>query len=157
MRGHELQPQQQLLKARCLVQASRCIEARPLYRSLCTQLPHDEMLWTELGWLSWMIKDWRGLRDAAEQVTSLNPDASQGWMLLAVAERADDALAQAETYLMKAVNCSDAESLSWVILSRVRMQQGDESGAADAMTTASSMDAALAEHPRVVVVVESGG
>lgn len=157
MRGHELQPQQQLLKARCLVQASRCVEARPLYRSLCTQLPHDEMLWTELGWLSWMIKDWRGLRDAAEQVTSLNPEASQGWMLLAVAERAGDALAQAETYLMKAVNCSDAESLSWVILSRVRMQQGDESGAADAMTTASSMDAALAEHPRVVVVVGSGG
>ena len=156
-RGHVLETQQQLLKARCLVQANRCIEARPLYRALCVELPHDELLWTELGWLSWMLEDWRGLRDAAEEVTSLNPAASQGWLLLAVADRAVDALDEAEGNLLKAVQCTDADALSWVILARVRMQRGDEAGAADAMTTASALDSTLAEHPHIVGVVESDG
>ncbi len=157
MRGHDFEPQQQLLRARCLVQANRCIDARPLYRALCTEHPHDEILWTELGWLSWMLEDWRGLRDAAEQVTSLNADASRGWLLLAVADRATGQLADAESHLLNAVQCADVEALAWVILARVRMQQGDSSGAAEAMRMASALDEALNDHPLVAGVVGSGG
>ena len=156
-RGHDFEPQQQLLRARCLVQANRCVEARPLYRTLCTQHPHDEILWTELGWLSWMLEDWRGLRDAAEQVTSLNTEASRGWLLLAVADRAADRLEDAESHLMNAVRCADVEALAWVILARVRMQQGDASGAAEAMRMASALDETLTDHPLVAGVVGSGG
>ena len=157
MRGHDFEPQQQLLRARCLVQANRCIYARPLYRALCTEHPHDEILWTELGWLSWMLEDWRGLRDAAEQVTSLNADASRGWLLLAVADRATGQLADAESHLLNAVQCADVEALAWVILARVRMQQGDSSGAAEAMRMASALDEALNDHPLFAGVVGSGG
>ena len=61
MRGHDFEPQQQLLRARCLVQANRCIDARPLYRALCTEHPHGN----SVDRTGLVVMDARGLARAS--------------------------------------------------------------------------------------------
>ena len=118
-RQYDFSAQLHLLNARCLVQTNRTLDARPIYKQLCKDLPHDVILWEESGWLAWTLGDWRSLRRAGTQASSLAPDSSSGWMLMGVADRADGKLESAESHLVKAVSCEDAESLAWVLLSRV--------------------------------------
>ena len=153
-RQYDFSAQLHLLNARCLVHTKRMLDARPIYKQLCKDLPHDAILWEESGWLAWTLEDWRGLRHAGTQASSLAPDSSSGWMLMGVADRAEGNLESAEEHLVQAVSCEDAKPLAWVLLSRVRTQRGNDAGAAEAWSAAAEMDCTLANEMRVTSAVE---
>ena len=156
-REYVFNAQLSLLNARCLVHTNQLLDARPLYKQLRTDLPHDTILWEESGWLAWSLEDWRGLRHAGLQASSLAPDSCSGWLLLGVADRAEGSLESAEKQLVKAVSCEDASTLAWVLLSRVRMQRGDDAGAAEAWSVAAEQDGTLANQMRVTSAIEIDG
>ncbi len=153
---HELNRQMVLLKARCLMQSERYTEARVIYRDLRTSTPNDVHVWEEWGWLAWLLDDHRGLLEAGRKVTVLAPDHAAGWVMLAVIDRANDALESAEGHLETAIGCNDADSLAWVLLAKVRRMRGDEAGAEKAWATAVSLDERLQDGSKVVGVTEGG-
>ena len=151
---HILNKQMTLLKARCLMQSERYTEARIIYGELRTSEPNDVHIWEEWGWLAWLLEDRRGLQEAGQRVTKLAPDHSTGWIMLAVIERADNALAAAEAHLETAVACEDVGSLAWVLLSKIRQMRGDDAGADTARATAIRLDDSLQNDPRIVGVID---
>lgn len=112
------------LRARCLVELDRPVEAR----SLLLQLTRDEQgandfqAWNELGNVSIILKDANRLRESASRLVAIAPHRVEGYLLMAMYQRAkgqneqalitvDQAIAKAgdhaEAYMLKAIICDE--------------------------------------------------
>ncbi|MCA9280538.1 MAG: tetratricopeptide repeat protein [Phycisphaeraceae bacterium] len=112
------------LQAKCLVQLDRPVEARSILLQLVKdeQGVNDFQTWSELGNVSIILKDETRLRDAASRLVAIAPNRVEGYLLMAMYQRAkgqpeqalltvDQAIAKAgrnaEAYMLKAIICDE--------------------------------------------------
>ena len=79
----------QHLRARCLIELDRPLEARELLTQLVEgpEGVSDIDAWIGLGNVSYLLKDFRGVTRTARRITTLAPDRYEGYLLQALANR----------------------------------------------------------------------
>lgn len=112
------------LRARCLVELDRPVEARSLLLQLTKdeQGANDFQAWNELGNVSIILKDANRLRESASRLVAIAPHRVEGYLLMTMFQRAkgqneqalitvDQAIARAgahpEAYMLKAIICDE--------------------------------------------------
>lgn len=98
----------QHLRARCLVEIDRPVEARDILTRLATgpQGSSDVTAWSELADLSLKLKDKHRLREAAQRLIALAPASSGGYVFMALFQRETGKAELAAKTLIKAVELS---------------------------------------------------
>ena len=115
----------QLMRARCLVQVERAIEARDLLIKLTTSEggSADAESWIELGKVSFKLKDYNRARTAAARLVAIAPDRPEGYQLRAMVLRRLGSLDQAHENAVRAASIApNAEN--HVLLGLIERQLG---------------------------------
>lgn len=115
----------QLMRARCLVQVERAIEARDLLIKLTTSEggSADAESWIELGKVSFKLKDYNRARTAAARLVAIAPERPEGYQLRAMVLRRLGSLDQAhENAVRAAAIAPNAEN--HVLLGLIERQLG---------------------------------
>lgn len=110
-KGFEDRRDLQTMRARCLLNLDRPIEAREMFVKL-TQGDagaRDADAWIELGNLSYLLRDDRRLRDAALRVVALAPERHEGYTFRGLYHRRRGELEQALLWFDQAVERRGAE------------------------------------------------
>lgn len=95
----------QMIRARCLVQVERPLEARQILIGLTTDQAGsaDTEAWIELGNVAYLLKDMQRVRQASSRVVAIAPQRAEGYLLRALYQRRTGDLAGARANLDKAV------------------------------------------------------
>lgn len=115
----------QLMRARCLVQVERAIEARDLLIKLTNSEggSADVESWSELGKVSFKLKDFNRARTAAARLVAIAPERPEGYQLRAMVLRRLGALDQAhENAVRAAAIAPNAEN--YMLLGLIERQSG---------------------------------
>lgn len=110
------------LRARCLADLDRVVEARDVLVTLTTGLEGagDTEAWIGLGNVAYILKDLARVRAAASRVIALAPDRPDGYMLKALWHRrmgdTDKALLEIERTLDRSASHASALTLKGIIL-----------------------------------------
>ncbi len=77
------------MRARCLIELDRPVEARALLLELTQgeEGSRDAGAWIELGRVAWQLRDLKNLQLSADRATRLAPESSEAWLLMALARR----------------------------------------------------------------------
>ena len=110
------------LRARCLADLNRVVEARDILITLTSGLEGagDTEAWIGLGNVAYVLKDLARVRAAATRVIALAPDRADGYMLKALWHRrmgdTDKALLEIERTLERSPSHASALTLKGIIL-----------------------------------------
>jgi len=115
----------QHLRARCLIELDRLVEARAVYMDLTdgNAGEADTEGWIGLGEVSYALKDYNHVRRTAQRVVALAPSRPEGYMLQALVQmqqgRLDQALQNANHAIRLSDQASDTIQLRAVVLFRM--------------------------------------
>ena len=115
----------QHMRAHCLVELDRLVEARTIYMDLTAGNAGeaDTEAWIGLGEVSYALKDYNHVRRTAQRVVALSPNRHEGYMLEALAEmqqgRLDQALQNANHAIRLSEKSPEAIQLRAVVLFRM--------------------------------------
>lgn len=115
----------QLMRARCLVQVERAIEARDLLIKLTNSEggTADVESWIELGKVSFKLKDFNRARTAAARLVAIAPERPEGYQLRAMVLRRLGALDQAHENAVRAASIAP-NGENYVLLGLIERQIG---------------------------------
>ncbi|MFN9972371.1 MAG: hypothetical protein ACK58T_21020, partial [Phycisphaerae bacterium] len=115
----------QLMRARCLVQVDRAIEARDVLIKLTNSEggSADVESWIELGKVSFKLKDINRARTAAARLVAIAPDRPEGYQLRAMVLRRLGALDQAHENAVRAAAIAP-NGENYVLLGLIERQIG---------------------------------
>jgi tetratricopeptide (TPR) repeat protein len=121
----------QHMRARCLVEVDRPVEARDVLVSLTESAGGEKDLdaWVQLGHVSYQLRDMARVRRAAGRVIALAPQRSEGYLLRALQQRGTGDLDGALASLDLAIQRS-TEDPAPLILRGLIAQQADMPGLA---------------------------
>lgn len=121
----------QHMRARCLVEVDRPVEARDVLVSLTDSSGGEKDLdaWIQLGHVSYQLRDMARVRRAAGRVIALAPQRSEGYLLRALQQRGTGDLSAALASLDLAIQRSP-EDPAPLILRGLIAQQADMPGLA---------------------------
>jgi tetratricopeptide (TPR) repeat protein len=128
------------LEARCLLFLSRTIEARNAYIELTREMPHDAMVWIELGSIAMELGDFRRVAESSQQVVNLAPDRYEGYLLRAMYQRNKGQSKEAIESLREATARADSDVTPHLLLGRALEEAGDAAGARKAYAHAMQID-----------------
>lgn len=117
----------QNLRARCLMELDRPVEAREILMSLTkgTDGEADADSWLQLGHVSYTLGDFARLKQAASRVIALQPKSSDGYILRALWQRSENNLDAALISLAKAVEFRGSDTGPLMLQGLVAQQQGN--------------------------------
>lgn len=113
------------MRAKCLVELDRVVEARTLLQELTAspQGDADVEAWITLGRVSYTIGDDRVLKTAANKVVAIAPDRAEGYMLRALMQRnagqRENALTSLDLAIQRAPDDRTAVMLRSLVLSEL--------------------------------------
>jgi Flp pilus assembly protein TadD len=114
------------LRARCLIEVDRPVEARSLLHELTTG-PEGELdlrAWIALGQIAQQLNDAPGLRRAATRVVGIAPQRPEGYMFRALTHRKDGNLRKALAAVEQAVERRDDDPTPLVLRGLVQEELG---------------------------------
>jgi Flp pilus assembly protein TadD len=133
LRNEEFAPRRDLqhMRARCLVEVDRPVEARDVLVSLTETEGGEKDLdaWIQLGHVSYQLRDMARVRRAAGRVIALAPQRSEGYLLRALQQRGTGDLEGAMASLDLAIQRSNTDPTP-LILRGLIAQQADMPGLA---------------------------
>lgn len=155
------------MRARCLVELDRPIEARDALTQLTESAEGGKDLeaWIQLGHVAYIIQDQARLRTSASRAIALAPNRSEGYTLLALYQRNRGDLEGALSSLSKACEFRQDDTAPLVLKGLVARKLEQYSVAREAFTTAAAeqpqsqeIQALLGSLPQetVVTVPDSG-
>lgn len=115
------------MRARCLTQLDRPMEARDILLTLTSDGPgsKDVRAWTELGHVSYILGDLVRLRQCGARVTSMAPASSDGFVLTALWQRSSGDLAGARKSMEQAVVRRGKDTAPLILLGIIAQEMGD--------------------------------
>ncbi|MCH7791458.1 MAG: hypothetical protein IID31_04160 [Planctomycetes bacterium] len=129
------------MRAKCLVEVDRLVEARQLLMELTgdDDGERDVQAWKELGHVAYMLGDGYRVKQAAARVIALSPNKPDGYMLRALWQRQDGNLQGAFESLTEAVALSD-DANPRILRGIVAQQLGRSADARESFTAALEID-----------------
>ncbi|HLO40045.1 MAG TPA: tetratricopeptide repeat protein [Phycisphaerales bacterium] len=130
-----------LLRARCLIEVQRPLEAREIIIKLTqdTQGASDVESWILLGNLSYTLKDSNRTRLSATRIVGLAPDRPEGYLIRGLQQRRDGQLDAAAKSFKDAAD-RDASGKSLVLLGLTQRDLGQHAQANDSFHQALAKD-----------------
>jgi len=130
------------LRARCLMQVDRPVEAREVLLQLTDgdAGQADVDAWVELGNVAYKLSDMARLRTAATRVVALAPDRFEGFLLKGLWERAQGHPDRALKSLNRAIQLRGDDVTPLIVTGIVQRELGDVRGAREVLLTAARED-----------------
>ncbi len=127
-----------LLHAKALVGTDRPVEARSIYQELLSnsETRSDIEAWNGLGNTSYIINDDRTARRAAARVISLDPNASEGYILWGMIHRRAGDFERALTSINDAIDRDNTEAELFAFRAIVQRDLGQSRNALSSATRA---------------------
>ncbi|MBX3364343.1 MAG: tetratricopeptide repeat protein [Phycisphaeraceae bacterium] len=144
------------MRARCLVELDRPMEARELLLDL-TKSPDgdaDVEAWLGLGRVSFALGDTRNARRAATRLTGLAPRRNEGYLLRALLDRDANRRHDALTALDQALRISPDDASVLTMRGLVLSELGRHDEAAASLRRAVTIDPANGSAQRLLAMVE---
>lgn len=115
-----------LMRAKCLMNLNRPVEARSLLLSLTNEKEsgRDAQVWIDLGNCAAVLKDKQHLRLAANRAAALSPDRFEGHMLKALYNRMEGRPEEALTHAHEATLRSGGDSSPFVLKALILQDLG---------------------------------
>lgn len=129
-----------LLRARCLSEMDRPVEAREILYKLAQTGDADPAVWKRLFELGRQLGDVRLQREAAMKLIAIAPSEPDGFVALAICQRDMGEVNQAIINLEKAMARTTTDPTPAKMLGLLRAQVGDRQGAARAFRRAAEID-----------------
>ncbi|MDX9910749.1 MAG: tetratricopeptide repeat protein [Phycisphaerales bacterium] len=131
------------LRARCLVELDRPLDARELLSKLVDgpEGQSDLEAWVGLGNVSYLLKDFRGVNRAARRITTLAPDRYEGYLLQALAQRKNGDRSEALESLARAQEVSPNSQVVLNFRTLVQFEMNMIDAAQRTLQTARAFDA----------------
>lgn len=145
-----------LLRARCLGEMDRPVEAREILLKLAETGDTDPAVWKRLFELGRQLGDVRLQRQAASKLIAIAPDKPDGFVALALCQKDMGEIDQAIVNLEKAVARSNDDPTAAKTLGLLRAQLGDRRGAARAFRKAAEIDPSDARAQALAAEFEKG-
>lgn len=122
------------LRARCLIELDRPVEARTLVQRLTKDARGggDVLAWIELGKIACILKDQFQIREAGNRIVSIAPQRYEGYMLLGAYYRREGDLNAAVKTLNKAVELSTRDPAPAILQALAYSELGNTVAAARA-------------------------
>jgi len=129
------------MRARCLVELDRPVEARDVLLSLTSgrEGAGDVQAWIQLGNIAHKLNDRKRLRAAAQRVIAQAPQRPEGYVLLATWRRESGDLAGAITSLNEAIRLSPGDARPILLRGLVEEEMADYAKAAQTYAFAAAM------------------
>ncbi|MBY0113969.1 MAG: tetratricopeptide repeat protein [Phycisphaerales bacterium] len=129
-----------MLRARCLSEMDRPVEARDILRKLADTGDADPAVWKRLFELGRQLGDIRLQRQAASTLVAIAPELPDGYLALALCQKDMGEIDPAIVNLEKAIARSTTDPTPAKTLGLLRAQLGDRAGAAKAFRKAAQID-----------------
>lgn len=129
-----------MLRARCLSELDRPVEAREILQRLAETGDADPAVWKRLFELGRQLGDVRLQREAAAKLVAIAPDQPDGFLALALCQKDMGEIDYAIVNLEKAIARSKTDPTAAKTLGLLRAQLGDRKGAAKAFRKAAEID-----------------
>jgi tetratricopeptide (TPR) repeat protein len=128
----------QLLRARCLVELNKPVEAREILLGVVASEDgqQDASAWAELGNVAVVLKDWLRVREAGRRATAIAPESAQGYILTAMWQREQNQLPQAVATLRQAVQRDKLDTNAAKLAALIFQDMGRSQDAAAALALA---------------------
>ncbi|MCA9278314.1 MAG: hypothetical protein H6815_06615 [Phycisphaeraceae bacterium] len=116
----------QHLRARCLMEVDRAVEARELLIKLTqgTEGQADSKAWLQLGHVSYTLGDFNRVKQAAGRVIAQSPETADGYVLRALWQRSEGNLEAAFISLNKACEFRGEDTAPLMLKGLVAQQMG---------------------------------
>lgn len=131
-----------MLRARCLSEMDRPVEAREILYRLAQTGDTDPAVWKRLFELGRQLGDVRLQREAASTLIATAPNEPDGFVAMALCQKDMGEIDQAIVSLEKAMARTKTDPTAAKTLGLLRAQIGDRAGAARAFRKAADMDPA---------------
>jgi len=140
--GFEDRRDLQHMRARCLIEVDRPVEARQILVDLTEGSGGDKDLdaWIQLGHLSYQLRDSSRLRTAASRVIALAPTRPEGYLLRALQQRNQGDLRAALSSLDLAIQRSKGDAGPLVLRGLIAQQAGMPDLARSSLAMAQELD-----------------
>ncbi len=129
-----------MLRARCLTEMDRPVEAREILYKLAQTGDADPAVWKRLFELGRQLGDVRLQRQAASTLIAIAPNEPDGFVAMALCQKDMGEIDQAIVSLEKAMARTKTDPTPAKTLGMLRAQLGDRVGAARAFRKAAEMD-----------------
>lgn len=148
----------QHMRAQCLVELDRPVEARTLYQSLLEgeEGVSDAEAWVGLGNVAFLLDDQRTLRRCASRVVAMAPDRADGYSLWALWYRTEGNLDKAITSIDRAIDARPDDAAMHAFRGVVLVDAGREREAIDSFTDAVAIDPGNAGYRFMLDQAEAG-
>lgn len=147
----------QHLRARCLMELDRPVEAREVLLGLTSDAAgaSDTSAWIELGHVSYVLKDMNRVKLCASRVIGQSPERYEGYMLRAMWQRHEGDLNSALQSLETACVWRGEETAPLMLRGIVAQEAGNLELARECFAQASQADPENVTASRLLAVVES--
>jgi tetratricopeptide (TPR) repeat protein len=129
------------LRAKCLVQIEKPVEARDIYLELTrdAENTNDVRAWIGLGELSYVLRDQARLRTSATRVVALAPELPDGYVLRALSQRKSGDLQGAMASLRQAISIRE-EAQTYMLLGMVQQDLNQIDASMRSFAAAAKLD-----------------
>ena len=145
-----------MLRARCLSEMDRPVEAREILLKLAQTGDTDPAVWKRLFELGRQLGDVRLQRQAASTLIATAPNEPDGFVAMALCQKDMGEIDQAIVSLEKAMARTKTDPTPAKTLGLLRAQVGDRAGAARAFRKAAEMDPADTRAQALAAEFEKG-
>jgi len=120
----------------CYQITKRHVDARELFLKMVREDESDVNAWVKLGQAAWIVGDTRWLRESAKQVSSLDPNRHEGYILQGMVEQQAGRIDQAVKHYETASRYAPDSALPHILKGLMLEQSGDRAAAAEAYEAA---------------------
>lgn len=126
-----------LMRARCLTQIERIVDAREILIKLCndTTGSADIESWNDLGHVSYLLNDLSRVRQASAKLIAIAPKLPEGYVLRAMWEQKRGDARAAKDSVTKAISLKQSPD-SYLLLATIQQELKDTDGARSALANA---------------------
>lgn len=130
------------LRAQCLMQMDRLLEARTILLTLTTNPggEKDVQTWIDLGTVCYALDERQRLRNTATRVISMAPERHEGYLLRAMFLFREGQLEAALPIADRACELSKDDPTPFILLAMIQQDRGRFNAAVDSLNYALAMD-----------------
>ncbi|GIW73784.1 MAG: hypothetical protein KatS3mg103_0306 [Phycisphaerales bacterium] len=156
-KGFEDRRDLQHLRARCLLEVDRPVEARDVLVKLTESAGGEKDLdaWIQLGQVSYQLRDMARLRRAASRVIALAPQRSEGYLLRALQQRSQGDLDGALASLDMAIARGQDDPTPLILRGLVAQQAGMPGLARSSFEAAQKLDPSNESVARMIAALDA--